>query len=449
MGSGSSKVDWQAQQQQLHHQRRLSEQHHRPQHHTHPQRSSSSHKGKQKSLDETRLYQTPVRSSSTKRAHYAQAGISEVADHQVPRAFIGEHGQFYYHQPAQIPLANPLPQPPKDVYAIYDGTPSEFSPSRSRNPPPFNPLQLHTSDLKRSSSSKGKKVQRDQTPFLPVREPSPSSTSDSSASTSHPPPQVIIPTGYQNGIIVTPDPLETKKKKRRWFSWSSKSSRSKKEYRRSLDQPGFIPPPVEAPVAIGPPAPPPKPHTVFKQQSSTGSGTSARPISPPYPLAPRHPVSAPAPILFYTPDQPHYGFTTFSPHRIFYKKHLYPTAEHLYQCMKFMPSKSHGGDPEVVELIRESSENPLDAVYIGRQYNKRARADWKDKRTHWMDEILYLKFSQHGDLRHELINTTPAELVFISPADSFWGLGKHGAGQNELGKSLGRVRNQLIKDLTT
>jgi predicted NAD-dependent protein-ADP-ribosyltransferase YbiA (DUF1768 family) len=59
-----------------------------------------------------------------------------------------------------------------------------------------------------------------------------------------------------------------------------------------------------------------------------------------------------------------------------------------------------------------------------------------------MDEVLYLKFRQHGDLRTLLLDTYPSELVYVESGDPFWGDGA-GAGMNQLGKSLMRVRGQL------
>ena len=60
-----------------------------------------------------------------------------------------------------------------------------------------------------------------------------------------------------------------------------------------------------------------------------------------------------------------------------------------------------------------------------------------------MDKALHLKFQQHGGLRTLLINTYPAELVYVEPRDRFWGGDGEGAGRNEFGQSLMRVRELL------
>ena len=59
-----------------------------------------------------------------------------------------------------------------------------------------------------------------------------------------------------------------------------------------------------------------------------------------------------------------------------------------------------------------------------------------------MDNVLHLKFRQHGDLRTLLLNTYPADLIYVESGDPFWGDGA-GNGMNELGQSLMRVRDQL------
>lgn len=61
-----------------------------------------------------------------------------------------------------------------------------------------------------------------------------------------------------------------------------------------------------------------------------------------------------------------------------------------------------------------------------------------------MDAVLYLKFCQHRGLRALLLSTYPAELVSVEPDDLFWGVDSAGAGRNEFGKSLRRVRERLL-----
>jgi len=39
-------------------------------------------------------------------------------------------------------------------------------------------------------------------------------------------------------------------------------------------------------------------------------------------------------ILFYNKNEPHYGFTNFSPHPVMYQGKRYPTSEHLFQSFK-------------------------------------------------------------------------------------------------------------------
>ena len=60
-----------------------------------------------------------------------------------------------------------------------------------------------------------------------------------------------------------------------------------------------------------------------------------------------------------------------------------------------------------------------------------------------MEEVLYLKFKQHPEVRTLLMGTGAADLVYAETKDTFWGEGPSGTGNNELGKALVRVRDRL------
>lgn len=78
-----------------------------------------------------------------------------------------------------------------------------------------------------------------------------------------------------------------------------------------------------------------------------------------------------------------------------------------------------------------------------------------------MEEALWHKFTQHRDLKAELLGTGDAELVEVSVVyvldfrdadcyvsqdsdkDAFWGVGADRRGRNELGKALERLRTKL------
>ncbi|TFK69961.1 DUF1768-domain-containing protein [Pluteus cervinus] len=143
-------------------------------------------------------------------------------------------------------------------------------------------------------------------------------------------------------------------------------------------------------------------------------------------------------ILFYHKHDPHYGFTNFSAHPVYYRGKKYPTSEHLFQSFKFQDYR-----PGLAEHIRTCSERPSVAFAEARRFSPEVRPDWKDLNLQKMEETLYLKFTQHLDLKAELLSTGNAELIEDSDKDAFWGVGPDGKGRNELGKALERLRDQL------
>ncbi|KAJ7234207.1 hypothetical protein B0H12DRAFT_164079 [Mycena haematopus] len=113
-------------------------------------------------------------------------------------------------------------------------------------------------------------------------------------------------------------------------------------------------------------------------------------------------------VLFYHKTDPHYGFTNFSSHPVFYDNKRYPTSEHLFQSFKFQPHR-----PRLAEHIRTCSERPSVAFSEARRFQPEVRSDWKDVNIQMMDLALWYKFTQHEDLRKELLATDDAELVEV------------------------------------
>jgi predicted NAD-dependent protein-ADP-ribosyltransferase YbiA (DUF1768 family) len=63
-----------------------------------------------------------------------------------------------------------------------------------------------------------------------------------------------------------------------------------------------------------------------------------------------------------------------------------------------------------------------------------------------VEEVLYLKFKQHPDLRSLLMNTGLADIIYSDPGDTYWGEGPLGQGANELGKAIVRARERLQRE---
>ncbi|KAG8896675.1 hypothetical protein FRB99_008762 [Tulasnella sp. 403] len=120
------------------------------------------------------------------------------------------------------------------------------------------------------------------------------------------------------------------------------------------------------------------------------------------------PPTVPRVIRFSSPNQPYYGFTNYSPHEILYQKKRYPTAEHLYQALKFMDHR-----PLLAEHIRTASPEPQVAFKEAGRFSPEVRKDWFSVNIDIMAMVLEAKFTQHRDLRKQLVDTGDAPLVYL------------------------------------
>jgi ribA/ribD-fused uncharacterized protein len=132
------------------------------------------------------------------------------------------------------------------------------------------------------------------------------------------------------------------------------------------------------------------------------------------------------------------SFSNFSAHPVFLDGQTWPTTEHYFQAQKFAGT-AHA------ELIRLAA-TPLQAVQMGRDRSRPLRADWELVKEAIMRTVVRAKFTQHQDLRAELLATGDTGLVDHTPNDHYWGDGGDGSGKNMLGHILMEVRAALSQD---
>lgn len=86
--------------------------------------------------------------------------------------------------------------------------------------------------------------------------------------------------------------------------------------------------------------------------------------------------------------------------------------------------------------------SPDEAKRMGRKIN--IRSDWESVKDTVMYEIVLAKFSQNEALKKKLIDTGDAFLAEENWwGDKYWGT-VNGVGRNQLGKTLMKVRMELI-----
>lgn len=144
-------------------------------------------------------------------------------------------------------------------------------------------------------------------------------------------------------------------------------------------------------------------------------------------------------ITFFRQDQPNFHLSNSSlAYPVYFNSTLYPSAEHLFQSLKFLPSHA-----SIAAKVRRA-KTPLDAMRIARSHTSLYNPGWISAgvNVRVMHQVVLAKFSQYSALTDTLLETDEREIVNASPTDVFWGEGG-GRGRNVLGKTLMDVREVL------
>lgn len=143
-------------------------------------------------------------------------------------------------------------------------------------------------------------------------------------------------------------------------------------------------------------------------------------------------------IYFYKVNEPYGCFSNFSLYGIQLKGQFWPTTEHYYQAQKFV-----GTENEALSFVIQAVKAPGEAASIGREPGHRIRSDWAQVRNQIMREAVLTKFLTHLDIQAVLLSTIQQYIVENSPSDAYWGCGLNRKGQNQLGRILMSVRQEI------
>jgi len=143
-------------------------------------------------------------------------------------------------------------------------------------------------------------------------------------------------------------------------------------------------------------------------------------------------------IYFYKVDDPYGCFSNFSPHWVKLQEQVWSTAEHYYQAQKFV-----GTQYEFLYSAIQQAKSPEAAAALGRDPVHQVRLDWQQVKLQVMREAVLTKFLTHPDVQAILLSTEDEFIVEDSPKDDYWGCGANGTGQNQLGKILMSVRQEI------
>jgi len=143
-------------------------------------------------------------------------------------------------------------------------------------------------------------------------------------------------------------------------------------------------------------------------------------------------------IYFYKADKPYGCFSNFSLHPIELEGTFWQTVEHYYQAQKFV-----GTENERLIVTIQNVKTPMEAATIGRDRTCKVRPDWEQVKIQVMWQGVLTKFLTHTDIQEILLETGDELIVEDSPIDYYWGCGQDKTGQNQLGKILMKVRQEI------
>ncbi len=130
-----------------------------------------------------------------------------------------------------------------------------------------------------------------------------------------------------------------------------------------------------------------------------------------------------------------HDLSPFSAHEVEIDGVVYKTAEHAYQALRVIKEKR-------AEVM--SARSPMDAWRLGQICKEEGKLVADFNKEALMEKIFRAKLAQHRDIELVLRATGDRELLKVYEADSYWGTGSNGTGQNKMGVLWMKLRAELI-----
>ena len=140
-------------------------------------------------------------------------------------------------------------------------------------------------------------------------------------------------------------------------------------------------------------------------------------------------------IRFFAQSATHREFSNSAPFAIDLDGTRWATVANYYQAQKFI-------DPDLRQSIGQA-EQPIIAKTLADANKGAIRPDWDAIKDEVMYRAVRRKFELHPALKAMLLATGEEDIAEANPADSYWGVGRDGAGLNKLGKIMTRIRAEL------
>lgn len=140
-------------------------------------------------------------------------------------------------------------------------------------------------------------------------------------------------------------------------------------------------------------------------------------------------------IYFYKEFGPLGYLATYSNHGFLKDGIYWKTSEHYYQAQKFE-------DENVRKLIIDAP-TPKIASNIGRDRQYKIKENWEEIKQNVMYDAVFYKFKANPDILEKLLQTGDEEIVEETVKENYWGCGPLKDGQNNYGKILVKVREDL------